>query len=148
MSIKKNYEFFKCFNNMEFELIYVVPMKNDMDEEIIRHFRLDKEIMQNLQIFVNPLVPNFLQLMVVEKISDILVKTNLENFTEIKIVTCKLGLQIFTYINNLFVACFVWNTDYSNAISQIKININNINICIFGIYMRHVIQFFKIYEYK
>ena len=65
MSIKKNYEFFKCFNNMEFELIYVVLMENDMDEEIIRHFRLDKEIMQNLQIFVNPLVLDFLQLMVV-----------------------------------------------------------------------------------
>ena len=135
-------KFFKCFNGIRFELIHITPMEEKVDIEIIEHFGLTEEILSKTKIFVNLNVPDYLYLMAAERISEICINTNQKKFSEIKIVTCKFGLQVFTCIDDLFIACFVRDIDYPKVISQIQSNIDVLNEGLFKTYMRYVLRFF------
>lgn len=135
-------EFFKCFNCIKFELIHITPMEEKVDKEIIEHFGLTEEIFSKTKIFVNLNVSDYLYLMTATRISETCIITNHKKFSEIKIVTCKFGLQVFTCINDLFIACFVRDIDYPKVISQIQANIDVLNEGLFKTYMRYVLRFF------
>lgn len=106
-TINKLLKFLNVYKKLSIELVHITAMNGEIDNDVIDHFNLKKEILSSLHIYVNPLVTDFLKIMTAEKISIENIKTDDKDFLEVKMVTCEYGIQVFTCIDNLFVGCFI-----------------------------------------
>ena len=129
-TLDKLLKFLNVYKKLSIELVHITAMNGEIDNDIIDHFNLKRGILSSLHIYVNPLITDFLKIMTSEKLSTENIKTNDDDFPEVKMVTCEYGVQVFTCIDNLFVGCFV------------RLNNNIIEKSMLSRFIDHIFTFF------